>query len=246
MSRLSTTAKLVEPAHQQIFAKQKSAGLKSWILAISTALAVLGTAPFAQAAIVTGTISGTWNDYASGDLNLNAPFTADYSYDDTAISPYNFSITDFDFSVTGFDVVLSSLKVTSGSYEHTFNFTPGVGSGTFYFEDFALTPPTHTPYNHRFARVSASDTIGSKYSDFHASRQPGQANGTPFLYEFAQASTYDNSTGTSRYAYTGSNVNFSPDPTAVTAVPTPALLPGLAAFGLGVWRKRKQAKQVEV
>ena len=93
----------------------------------------------------------------------------------------------------------------------------------------------------------ASDTVGSEYNYFHAYRQPGQNNGIPFLDEFAQAFTYGNSTGTSdRNAYTGSNVNFSPDPTAVTAVPTPALLPGLAAFGLGVWRKRKQAKQVEV
>ena len=211
-------------------------------MAVSTALAVLGTAPFAQAAIVTGTISGTWNDYASGDLNLNAPFTADYSYDDTAISPYNFSITDF--SVTGFDVVLSSLKVTSGSYDHTFDFTPGVGGGGFRFRDFAQTPPTYTPYSGRFAEVVAWDSIGSEYNEFGAYRTLGQNNGTPSLDEYARTSTYNNSSNTyDRHAATYSNVNFSPDP---TAVPTPALLPGLAAFGLGVWRKRKQAKQVEV
>ena len=245
MSKFSTTAELVEPATQQIFAKQKSARLKTWILAVSTALAVLGTAPFAQAAIVKGTINGTWNDYAEGALNLGDSFTATYSYDDTAVVPYDYSgTTGSDVSHTGFNVGLSSLRVISGSYDHTFDFlTPGAGSGSFHFQDYALTPP-HTPYSQRVAQVYATDTIGSEYNSFHASRQPGQNNGIPFLYEFAEASTYDNSTDTyDRYAATYSNVNFSPDP---TAVPTPALLPGLAAFGLGVWRKRKQAKQVEV
>ena len=91
MSKFSTTAELVEPATQQIFAKQKSARLKTWILAVSTALAVLGTAPFAQAAIVTGTISGTWNASAQGDFNLGESFTANYSYDDTAVVPFDYS-----------------------------------------------------------------------------------------------------------------------------------------------------------
>ena len=235
MSKFSTTAELVEPATQQIFAKQKSAGLKTWILAVSTALAVLGTAPFAQAAIVKGTISGTWNSSAHGDLKLGDFFTATYEYDDdTKISSYNNSGTDY--SNSEFEVGLSSLVVTSGTYSHTF----GVGSGTFSFEDSSKTAPTYTPYSYQFTGVSWNPTgLGSNY--FYAYRESEQDNGIPFLNEFASAGI-----GNGSFASTNSNVNFSPTSTAVTAVPTPALLPSLAAFGLGVWRKRKQAKQVEV
>lgn len=209
-------------------------------MAISTTLAVLGTAPFAQAAIVKGTITGTWNDYAQGDLNLGESFTADYSYDDTAIVPFNNSSTDY--SDTGFNVGLSSLRVISGSYDHTFDLTPGpLNAGSFYFRDYAKTAPTYTPYSYRLTGLYAADN-GLEYNNFSAARQSSQYDGTPSLYEFAQAYTLDRYYGGAykRYAHTYSNVNFSP-----TAVPTPALLPGLAAFGLGVWRKRKQTKQLE-
>ena len=237
MSKFSTTAKLVEPAHQQIFAKQKSAGLKTWILAISTALAVLGTAPFAQAAIVKGTISGTWGQSGYGDS-----FTANYSYDDTTITPY--TVASY-YNSSGFSAVLSSLRVTSGSYDHTFDFTPGVRNGTFEFTDYALAAP-YTPYSYQGAQVIAFDTLGSESNLFRAYRYAGQYNGSPDLNVHAAAQTFNNNGFVTRSAYTTSNVNFSPDPTAVTAVPTPGLLAGLAAFGRGVWRKRKQAKQVEV
>lgn len=132
----------------------------------------------------------------------------------------------------------------SGSYDHTFDFTPGVGNGTFRFTDYAnALSDTHVSY--QGPQVIAYDTIGSESNHFRAEQFPGQYNGTPFLGEYAYAQTTDNNGFLTRQAYTTSNVNFSPDPTAVTAVPTPALLPGLAAFGLGVWRKRKQAKQLE-
>ena len=216
-------------------------------MAISTALAVLGTAPFAQATIVKGTINGTWDSSANGIFNLGDSFTADYSYDDTTISapPHlNYSYPSFSSS-TYLTAILSSLRVTSGSYDHTFDFlTPGAGSGTFHFREYALNAPYYTPYSSRRVAVSAIDW-SSGFTSFDAETISGQDNGIPFLTEYAVAGNGNSSFYTS-LAITNSNVNFSPTSTAVTAVPTPALLPGLAAFGLGVWRKRKQAKQVEV
>ena len=246
MSRFSTTAKLVDLAHQKIFDRQKSARLKTWILAVSTALAVLGTAPFAQAAIVKGTISGTWDSSANGIFNLGETFTADYSYDDTTISaPPHLNYSSPFSSSTYFSAALSSLRVTSGSYGHTFDFlTTRAGSGNFYFGEYAQNAPYYTPYSSRRVAVSAIDW-SSGFTSFDAETISGQDNGIPFLTEYAGAGNGNSSFYTS-LAITNSNVNFSPTSTAVTAVPTPALLPGLAAFGLGVWRKRKQAKQVEV
>ena len=219
-------------------------------MAISTALAVLGTAPFAQAAIVKGTISGTWNYQAIGDLNLNDSFTATYEYDEATIisSPYNYFVSP-DNHLTDFTAALSKLRVISGNYDHTFDFTSGVGNGTFHFQDYAQTESANRyEYSYRFAQVNATDNIGSESNYFSARRYPylfGGISGIPRLSEFAEALTSNNSVSVSS-ASTYSNVNFSPDPTAVTAVPTPALLPSLAAFGLGVWRKRKHTKQVEV
>ena len=221
--------------------------MKAWIVAVSTALAVLGTAPFAQAAIVTGTISGTWDYAAYGGFNLGDSFSAEYSYDDTTISlpPHlNYSYPSFSSS-TYLSAALSSLRVTSGSYDHTFDFlTPGAGSGTFYFQEYAQNAPYYTPYSSRRVVVNAIDW-SSGFTSFSAERISGQDNGIPFLTEYASAGNGNSSFYTS-LAGTYSNVNFSPTSTAVTAVPTPALLPGLVAVGLGVWRKRKQAKQVEV
>jgi len=179
-------------------------------LAISTALTVLGTAPFAQAAIVKGNISGTWGQSGYGDS-----FTANYSYDDTTITPYTYaSYPGYNWS--GFSAVLSSLRVTSGSYDHTFDFTPGVGNGTFRFTDYAIAA-SYTPISYQGPEVSAYDTIGSESNHFRAHQFPGQENGTPFLGEYAYAQTTDNNGSLTRSAYTTSNVNFSPDPTAVTA-----------------------------
>ena len=218
-------------------------------MAISTALAVLGTDPFAQAAIVKGTINGTWDSSANGIFNLGDSFTADYSYDDTTISapPHlNYSYPSFSSS-TYLTAILSSLRVTSGSYDHTFDFlTPGAGSGTFRFREYAQTLPYYTPYSSQQKQVNAIDIDWSSgFTFFSAQRISGQDNGIPFLTEYAGAGNANSIFYTS-LAITNSNVNFSPTSTAVTAVPTPALLPGLAAFGLGVWRKRKQVKPVEV
>ena len=131
--------------------------------------------------------------------------------------------------------------MSSGSYDHTFDFR--VGRGTFFFNEYAQTAPYYTPYSSQRKTVNAIDW-SSGFTSFSAERISGQDNGIPFLTDYAAAGNGNSSFYTS-LAYTYSNVNFSPTSTAVTAVPTPALLPGLAAFGLGVWRKRKQAKQVE-
>ena len=242
MSKFSTATKLTENSVQKIVAKQQFSGInfvKRLSIAISMAatLVSLVSATPANAATVTGTINGTWDGFVLGDFNLGDPFTATYSYDDTTISPYGYSGTGYSYS--GFDAPLLSLLVSSGSYSHQFDFSNG--GGTFYFQDYALTAPTYTPYSYKYARVDGSDTSGSESNYFSASRYTGQSNGTPSLGGVAYAQTYNSSTSTSpRYGYTRYNVNFTPDITApTTAIPTPALLPGMVAFGLGVWRKRK-------
>ena len=249
MSKFSTATKLTENSVQKIVAKQQFSGInfvKRLSIAISMAatLVSLVNATPADAGTVTGTVTGTWNNYAQGDFTLGDPFTATYSYDDTTISPYGYSQTDYSYS--GFSAPLLSLLVSSGSYSHQFDFS--TGSGYFNFQDYALTAPTYNSYSYKLAQVAASDTSGSETNYFHAYRYPGQSNGTPFLNEVAQAYTYDSSTNTySNYVYTTSNVNFTPDITApTTAIPTPALLPGMVAFGLGMWRKRKAVAAEQV
>ena len=217
MSNFSTAAKLTENSAQEIVAKQQFPGIdcvKRLSIAVSMAatLVSLVSATPADAAIMTGnTITGTWGD-DGGDFTPGDPFTATYSYDD--ILPFSISLDGYSYS--GFFAPLLSLLLSSGSYSHLFT------KGTFSFQ------------NYKFAQVTASDNSEPQGNYFIAYRKLGQNNGTPFLTEFAK------STGTYGNARTYSNVNFTPDPTApTTAIPTPALLPGMVAFGLGVWRKRK-------
>jgi hypothetical protein len=220
-------------------------------IAITTSgISILDTS-LAQAAIVTGTISGTW-DYASGSFNLGDIFTAEYSYDAAAVVPYDLSDLDpaGDVRNVGFTVPLSGLKVTVGSfYSHIFDFSdPASSFGEFIFQDFALLPPTYSPsFSSKTAGVEAYDGFGKADSNrFSAYRAREQYGGIPFSFLShsveAGYGSVDPTTGfyTSQgFGSTHSNdVTFSPDLTA-TAVPTPALLPGLLGFGLSIWRKRK-------
>ncbi len=209
--------------------------------AVSAAAITLATlsATSAQAAIVTGSVTGTWNDQAYGAFTLGDIFTATYSYDDTTISPSNDS--DVDYVETRFTTSLLSLIVNSGSYSHTFDFTNGFSE--FAFKSYALKAPTHTPASEKKVSVFGVERVGSVEQYFSASRASGLYDGVPTLSEGASAGVFnpDINPDTDHfysYATTSSNVKFSPDP---TAVPTPALLPSLVGLGIGVLRKKRAA-----
>jgi hypothetical protein len=229
-----------------------SFGIAFAIAANTAGISILNTSSV-QAAIVTGTITGTWDYYVSGSFNLGDVFTAEYSYDDAAIVPYdlsNIDPSDPDVRNVGFNVPLSSLKVTVGSsYSHIFNFSdPSSSFSELVFQDFALLPPTHIPsFSSKIVGVVAHDGFGkADFNRFSAARYRDQEDGIPYpLFHSVDAgyASVDPSTGiyTSR-GYGSSrgynDVTFSPDLTA-TAVPTPALLPGLMGLGIGVLRKRR-------
>ncbi|MGB5974382.1 MAG: hypothetical protein WBG38_13745, partial [Nodosilinea sp.] len=60
--------------------------------AAGVAIATLGTAaaPSAQAAIISGQVSGNW-EYAYGGFNTGDAFTADYTYDSDSITTTDYS-----------------------------------------------------------------------------------------------------------------------------------------------------------
>lgn len=209
----------------------------------------------AQAATVTGTISGTWVDgngfsaYAQGLINLDDPFTATYSYDDTVFSSQS-SNSGPDYYQSSYTSPLLSLEFTSGAYSHTFDFTNG-GAGSLYFVEQAYAPPTYgTAVSQLFMQVDANDPTAPGQNSFTANRVRQQTNGVLSGGSYVGFYSRDPITDTyPAYAYTYSDANFSDDLTAkalptipATAVPTPALLPGLIGMGIAAFRKRKQEK----
>lgn len=207
--------------------------------AIATALTVgaLGSAP-AQAITINGSVTGTWDfSYVDGGIvNVGDTFTADYSYDDATLTFFDSSQPGV-FQYFGYNVFLLSLIVNSGSYSHTFDFSNGYGQFTFIDADISTT------YDRKYKEftVFGRDNTAPKLSEFSAVKQAGESGSEPFNYSSAQFFSYDNNAG--HYlvdASTFSNVQFTPDPTAVpAAVSEPSLLAGLIGLGVGVLRKRK-------
>ncbi len=153
--------------------------------------------------------------------------------------PFNNSSQDQQH--VGFSSSLLSLSINSGSFSHTFDFTQGLTYGYVYFQDYALSPPTYTPSSSKFWQVAAvgySDTSYSIYNYFNAHKQRGASDGSPFDASYAYASQSDYNNNYAFYGVANSNVTFNPDP---TAIPTPALVPGLIGLGLATIRKRKAA-----
>lgn len=220
------------------------------IAVTTTGISLLNTSS-AQADTVTGNISGTW-DYASGLFSSGDVFTADYSYDDAAIVPYDLS--DLEVRNVGFNVPLSSLKVTVGSsYSHIFDFSdPASSFGEFIFQDFALLPPL-PPYSSKIAGIEAHDGFDKADSNyFSAYRAREQFGGIPYSFSNSVEANYgsvDPNTGVFTSQGFGStrsdsdNVTFSPDLTA-TAVPEPSSLLGLMGLGVvGVLLKLRVASK---
>jgi hypothetical protein len=199
-----------------------------------TTLLVLGImgSGSAEAAIITGSVTGIWDtQYGPRDyLTLGDTFTATYSYDDTALKPWGYSVP----GITRYYGSLLSLVVTSGNYSHTFDFSNGIGQ--VQFEN--ITGLTYYGYgSSRNFIVFGSDSGPMGYNAFHAFKYTNKHDsGIAFSFWLVQLGINNAQGDNIGYVEAVDNVNFTPDP---TAVPTPALLPGLIGLGLGVIRKRK-------
>ncbi len=214
-----------------------SAGVALKSLSVA-AIATLSTlvAPGAQAATISGQVSGIWNNnYTSGGLNGGDAFTADYTYDSD-------SITTTDYSYYGYDrylysvAPLLSLVFKSGAITHVFDNLDNNDAISWW--DIDSDFDSNTDYELKQTGVSASESLNSVWSSFYSYVYDQNYYGTPGSGSNARASQYDSSYRYSYYGYTNSGVSISD----TTAVPTPALLPGLIGMGVGVLRRRKQAK----
>lgn len=210
------------------------------IATIATTLTVgaIGSAP-AQAKIITGSVTGTWDsNYGQGaNVNVGDTFTADYSYDDATLTSFPSYYQD-----SGYYGSLLSLIVNSGSYSRDFSNS----SSSIYFEDVSIIAESGGyPFGYRNFEVSGGDYTAQVSNSFSAFKQAGEGFGEPFETSSAELFTYDSNVGNYLDGVSASsNVQFTPDPTAVstpdpTAVPEPALLSGLIGLGVGVLRKRK-------
>ncbi|MDX2241194.1 MAG: PTPA-CTERM sorting domain-containing protein [Leptolyngbyaceae cyanobacterium bins.302] len=215
---------------QQLFAKGAA-------LAAVIAVGTLSSGS-AQAAIVTGTVTGTWDyDYVLGNVTVGDTFKATYTYDDAALTPYSYSDPGY-YEYTGWTGSLLSLIVESGTYSHTFDFASG--GSYIQFEDFDGDPGYYySDYRHFSVYGGDYDSTTEVSNNFYAYKRVGKYfNGTPFESLYASLYGYDYVNGSATNGVYTYKANFTPDPTAVP-VPTPALLPGLIGMGVAALRKRK-------
>ncbi|WNZ23309.1 PTPA-CTERM sorting domain-containing protein [Leptolyngbya sp. NK1-12] len=199
----------------------------------------------AQAAIVTGRISGVWED-ASGGVNglaVGTEFTADYTYDDGSLVTTDVAGGIYTkYLVTS--APLLSLMVNSGAFSHTFDLS-GFGNS------FSLLDIQGGPAGSEYVRTGfslyASEGSGQVYNIFSANKSVGQwDNNTPFDGTSARFAIDNNDNpfdGSPIFASTNAFMN-GPNPPA-TAVPTPALLPSLVGLGMAALRRRKEKQGQE-
>ncbi|PSB20131.1 PTPA-CTERM sorting domain-containing protein [Phormidesmis priestleyi ULC007] len=218
----------------------------STIAATVTISAVFSTA--AQAAIVGGQVTGTWQyDYdGAGGLSVGDAFTADYTYDSDSVTTTDYS-NSYDYTRYLVDSVpLLSLVLNSGTVSHAFDLSNPSSFSNLQRYDVQYNPDYYSQYSYTQDNIQAYDSSALSQNSFYAYNYLGQDySGNPFSASFAQFYSYDNSAGTyPAYAYTYGDVAFSGSSPA-TPVPTPALLPGLVSLGLGVLRKRKAQAVLE-
>jgi MYXO-CTERM domain-containing protein len=207
------------------------------ITASTVSLGIIPALP-AQAATINGTISGTWNFYASGNVNLNDPFTATYTYDDTQVVTQDLSnsgYTDIRHTVN-----LTSLVLVAGSLSHTFDVsTPNFAQ--LFWEELTYTAP-YTPGTVKYLSLAAQDRTALGNPGFSAQRQVNDYPGYAFSIGLsAEAAGVDPITFERSQGLTYSDVIFNPEfPSTPTSVPTPALLPGLIVLGAALRRRRQK------
>jgi hypothetical protein len=222
----------------------------AFLVAIATTTVSIGllNSSAVQAAIVSGTVTGTWNIGQPGmGVNLGDSFSAAYSYDDTAIIPLDNSQPGL-YQQSGFEIDLLSFQVTTGSFSYTYD--PNANLLTNYAKIFFSTltrdPSGSWLYSAKSISLNTgySDSSGSVF--FSAYKSMGlNYSGTPFVDDGVPFSitnaglTTINSMGQYTTSVISQDTALNPDPTA-TPIPTPALLPGLLGLGASIWRKRKQ------
>jgi hypothetical protein len=236
--------------------------IKQVLLASATfgVVATIGTMSpqSAQAAIVSGQVSGIWtfeND-GPGGYQVGDPFTALYTYDDADLitridnsselvidSGGTYSLTSNSKSRS---VSLLSLVVNSGSVSQVFALSNEPGSSSLNWLEFQSEEQkvdgTSKRDTNQVTSISVNGGIGSTRSLFQAQRQVSLFDGffSDQSYAFVRLADYSNANEpfippiNLLYASTDQPVTFS-----ATDVPTPALLPGLIGLGLGAIRKRK-------
>jgi hypothetical protein len=207
------------------------------ITASTVSLGIIPALP-AQAATITGMISGTWNSYVEGNVKLNDPFMATYTYDDTQVVTQDLSNTDYTFIYRS--VNLTSLKLVAGSLSHIFDVsTPNLAR--LYWTELAYYAP-NIPGTSKFFSLVVQDYTEPGQYRFSAERQ---ISDLPPEYTFPRdltvnASRIDPITSESSRGVTlYSGVTFNPEfPPTPPSVPTPALLPGLIALGAALRRQK--------
>lgn len=208
------------------------------------AIATLGilTAPAAQAAIISGQVSGTW-DYTFAGFNVGDAFTADYTYDSDSITINDYSDGYYYDRYLASSAPLLSLVLNSGAITYVFNLDNVYVSGAISWFDVKYNPDDYVgDYEFKQTYIDASgysDPSYNLYEAFLGYTTTSQSYGTPYSDSYASAYQYDSASG--NYPFYGS-ANSGVSISDTTAVPTPALLPGLIGMGVGVLRRRKQTK----
>jgi hypothetical protein len=218
----------------------------------------------AQAAIISGEVSGIWtfeND-GPGGYQVGDPFTALYTYDEadlvtqinntnnvnSTFSSTSNSISSFSAQSKITSAKLLSLIVNSGSVQQVFSLTPSFSLPSISWSEFQDEGKENDVVVRSVSTKGTSISTGNSYEgsvtqSFQAYRGILQENGISSDYSSAVANAQDfgsiftNGGDPSAYLLYGSTnqpVTFSS-----TNVPTPALLPGLIGLGLGALRKRK-------
>jgi hypothetical protein len=194
-------------------------------------------APRSEAAIITGDITGGFQDY--NNLGSVIPYHATYRYDDANWTSVDSS--DQDYTKIKYRAPLEYFSYSSVGYG-------GYGStnilGLDYIEvedtyDSNPPSPADQAWNEFNRRIYFSANIlpGNflAFADLTISRSNSQVG--PLL-SLAGLSTVGSGWA---FSYSQNLIDIRPNPLGVTSVPTPALLPGLVGFGVGLLRRRKLA-----
>lgn len=238
--------------------------LKQFSLPIATLGAVLTVGAMhatAEAAIISGQVSGTWDydsyyywGYEPSEFKTGDTFTAIYTYDSDSITTNNYSNTYYYDTYYESTVPLLSLILNSGTGSYTFDpsFSNGNGYGYLQWLDVDYN---NAYYGHQGTQkgtyLHASSYTGAESNYFYAQNYSGtDYSGNPYAYNYAYAYAYDYNTGKYLgYSYTNQPVFSSvvdplPTPTPnPTSVPEPSILLGLIGLGLGALGQRKAQGQ---
>lgn len=202
-------------------------------IAATATVGVLGSIP-AQAAIMSGSVRGIWED-GEGGFKAGDIFTAEYTYDsDNLIRTDNSGQPGYIRYLSDF-VPLLSLVLNSGTVNYSFDLSDPI---SYSYIQWIAQSDRQSRY--QYTNLYVYNYAAPGFNEFFVNDQVGRnADGTPVSNSYASTSSLDFGAGTTLfYGYTNFKVAFSqPHPFPPQPIPTPALLPGLVALGLRVLRK---------